>query len=125
MFKKILTFCTAAWCGVWLEIMARFDEDISGKTLNEYVYIKTKLRPAHPVIADILDAGMAFILRPLMYWIAFGVIFFLGPWAFVLASLYWHNFFAALIGFLVAVFIDYIFIYPYLKSKAAGDKDIS
>lgn len=125
MFKKLLMFLIAAWHGIWQEILARFEEDISGKTLNEYTYVKMVLRPEHPFIADVLDALMAFILRPIMYWLAFGVIFILGPWGFALASLCWHNFITALIAMLVAVFIDAVFIYPYLKEKAAGVKDIS
>ena len=115
----------AAWRGIWLEILARFYEDISGQTLDEYDYIKFKLRPAHPHFAHLLDAIMAYCLRPIFYWIAFGVIFIIAPWAFVLEFLIWHYYIAAAAVFLVSAFIDYIFIYPYLKSKAAGMKDIS
>lgn len=120
MVTKTLAFAKAVLSGIWQEIKDRFGEDISGQTLNEYMYVKYTLRPDHPLIAHLLDISMAYVLRPMMYWIAFGVIFLIGPWAFVLACLLWRNWIAAFIAFNTSVFIDYIFIWPYLKSKAKG-----
>jgi len=115
--------------GVWGDIKARWDEDVTGKTLSEFESGPNLIKK-HPKLAKLINYFIA-VSRIFMYWIGTGIIGIVGPWlGIVLIAYYFKQILAygivGIIGIILYlaffVFIEWKWVIPYFLSKGYSKK---
>jgi len=125
-----MNFILNIFKGVWADVKARWDEDISGKTLLEF-QSGPHLYEKYPRLFYLLCYVVA-IWRILEYWIGTGIIGIIGPWLGVILIIYYFKQLlaygvvgiAGIILYLAFfVFIEWKWVIPYFLSKGYNVKE--
>lgn len=110
--------------GVWADIKARWNEDVSGYTLSEFSGGK-KFIALHPLLAKLINYTIA-VLRIFLYWIGTGLIGIVGPaFGVIEIVINWSKLMNAgasgIIGIVIfavlVILMEVIWVIPYFVSK--------